>query len=72
MSRIDIGDGHAYLICLFEDVSPERLCVSVEWNAVKECGTWVWVDVTALGSVKYGLAVRSQTGSGCGYGEAQE
>lgn len=35
--RYDIGDRYPSLICLFE---PERLRVSVEWIAVKDCGTW--------------------------------
>lgn len=46
-------------ICLF---GCERLSVSVEWIAVKECGTWGWADLTALGSVRFGPAVRSQIG----------
>jgi hypothetical protein len=38
-------------ICPSQGASPERLCVSVEWIAVRECCTWVWVGLTALGNV---------------------
>lgn len=51
---------------LVQAVDPERLCASVEWITVKECGTWVWAHLTALSGRQYGSAVRSQVRSEVG------